>query len=288
MPKCKNDPNSNYSGKEPSPKGLGWCAHGDSLGKKRKGNDGEIWIVAKRSNSTLYWKKTEYSLKKKSESHLFKIPKEKLQKFKADSKNKSNSPLANFLTFPKENWKKWEKQLIGLHQFRELEFLLHQNNIPLRIFISPVIWKNKDAFNSIPYRDALFAEFPQLKTQPSLVIYIDLDERGNAKTRESYSHYFNFTPEIENALYDLIEKHEKSKTKYFLIFGSIIHKFHGGIMKTSSTFLKPEAIEKLEKKYPFTSIRKDPYFLVSFFGKLPLIELSGEDIFMYMYDKNNK
>ena len=31
MPKCKNDPNRNYKGDEPSPKGLGFCAHAEKL-----------------------------------------------------------------------------------------------------------------------------------------------------------------------------------------------------------------------------------------------------------------
>ena len=40
MPKCKNDPKKSYKGTEPSPKGLGYCAHGEKEGKIRKGKDG--------------------------------------------------------------------------------------------------------------------------------------------------------------------------------------------------------------------------------------------------------
>ena len=32
MPLCKNDPKRKYTGDEPSPKGLGWCAHGEKEG----------------------------------------------------------------------------------------------------------------------------------------------------------------------------------------------------------------------------------------------------------------
>ena len=35
MPKCKNDPIRSYIGNEPSPKGLGYCAHAEKLNKKR-------------------------------------------------------------------------------------------------------------------------------------------------------------------------------------------------------------------------------------------------------------
>ena len=43
MPKCKNDPNRTYNGDEPSPKGLGYCAHAEKLGILKKGKDGNIW-----------------------------------------------------------------------------------------------------------------------------------------------------------------------------------------------------------------------------------------------------
>jgi hypothetical protein len=57
MPKCKNDKARNYTGTEPSPKGLGWCAHADKEGKRRKGKDGIMYIVVKRASGSLYWKK---------------------------------------------------------------------------------------------------------------------------------------------------------------------------------------------------------------------------------------
>ena len=45
MPKCKNDPKRTYKGTEPSRKGLGYCAHSEKVSKKRKGKDGNQWIV---------------------------------------------------------------------------------------------------------------------------------------------------------------------------------------------------------------------------------------------------
>ena len=44
MPKCKNDPSKSYKGTEPSPKGLGWCAHSESVGKTINGN--RICVIA--------------------------------------------------------------------------------------------------------------------------------------------------------------------------------------------------------------------------------------------------
>lgn len=54
MPKCKNNPSRHYKGHEPSPKGNGWCASGESIGKKRKGTDGKMWIV-KQTKTSKRW-----------------------------------------------------------------------------------------------------------------------------------------------------------------------------------------------------------------------------------------
>jgi hypothetical protein len=36
MPTCKNDSKKSYKGTEPSPKGLGFCAHAEKLGSTKK------------------------------------------------------------------------------------------------------------------------------------------------------------------------------------------------------------------------------------------------------------
>ena len=45
MPKCINDKAKNYTGKEPSPKGLGYCSSSEEVGKIMVGKDGNNWIV---------------------------------------------------------------------------------------------------------------------------------------------------------------------------------------------------------------------------------------------------
>lgn len=60
MPNCKNDSKKTYIGNEPSPKGLGYCAHAELENKIMKGKDGNNWI---KSNGR--WKKIkEYKLDK--------------------------------------------------------------------------------------------------------------------------------------------------------------------------------------------------------------------------------
>ena len=63
MPKCKNDPKTSYTGKEPSPKGLGYCAKKERIGSKKRGKDKKMWIVKKRADGVKLW--TRFSSKKK-------------------------------------------------------------------------------------------------------------------------------------------------------------------------------------------------------------------------------
>ena len=57
MPLCKNDPKKSYKGDEPSPKGLGYCAHAEKLGVSKKGKDGNIWKIEATSKGVKRWKK---------------------------------------------------------------------------------------------------------------------------------------------------------------------------------------------------------------------------------------
>lgn len=57
MPKCKNDNQRTYKGDEPSPKGKGYCAHAEKLGKVKKGADGKMWMVTKTKNGVKRWSK---------------------------------------------------------------------------------------------------------------------------------------------------------------------------------------------------------------------------------------
>ena len=63
MPICKNDPTKTYIGKEPSPKGLGWCAASEKENVIRKGKDGNKWVAKRVKNGSLRWfKYTEMSM----------------------------------------------------------------------------------------------------------------------------------------------------------------------------------------------------------------------------------
>ena len=57
MPTCKNDPKKSYKGDEPSPKGLGYCAHSEEIDKIRKGLDGNTWKITTTSKGIKRWVK---------------------------------------------------------------------------------------------------------------------------------------------------------------------------------------------------------------------------------------
>ena len=59
---CKNNPKKTYSGLEPSPKGLGFCASGEKEGTEMKGKDGNMWVKkngkwVKKISKQNYYKK---------------------------------------------------------------------------------------------------------------------------------------------------------------------------------------------------------------------------------------
>ena len=90
MPKCKNDPKRSYKGTEPSPKGIGYCAHAEKSGSKKKGKDGNMWIIKEVKGSKRWFK---YS-NEKSESPN-----------KNDTSKNKSSGKYNLLSF--RQWHSW-------------------------------------------------------------------------------------------------------------------------------------------------------------------------------------
>jgi hypothetical protein len=56
MPPCKNDSSRRYAGNEPSPKGLGMCAHAEQPWAVAKGLNGKTWFVSVSSKGVKAWK----------------------------------------------------------------------------------------------------------------------------------------------------------------------------------------------------------------------------------------
>ena len=84
MPKCKNSNTGTYKGTEPSPKGLGYCARGEKLGKKKKGRDGNMWEVKETKKGIPRWVKIIKT--EKSNKKVTVLPKKKSVKKKSVKK----------------------------------------------------------------------------------------------------------------------------------------------------------------------------------------------------------
>ena len=117
MPPCKNDPKRKYKGDEPSPKGLGWCAHGEKEGEVRKGRDGNKWVVKKVSSGSLRW------VKSVGDSKPIKISVKK-NSVKKNSVNKSNKiDCSKFVEYHKKT-----KSIFGFTKIETLKGLSASKN----------------------------------------------------------------------------------------------------------------------------------------------------------------
>ena len=66
--KCKNNNSRYYTGDEPSPRGKGYCASSEKMGKRMTGKDGNLWEVVKTRDGTKRWKKVMSRGKKRKTS----------------------------------------------------------------------------------------------------------------------------------------------------------------------------------------------------------------------------
>ena len=77
MPKCSNDNTKSYTGNEPSPKGLGFSASGEDVGKIMVGLDGSNWIVS-QTKTCKKWVKVNNEITSKKRSTKTKTKKDSL------------------------------------------------------------------------------------------------------------------------------------------------------------------------------------------------------------------
>ena len=116
--KCKNNPNKSYKGTEPSPKGLGWCAGSMKDKTKKKGKDGNMWIVKTISNGSTRWVKY-MPTKNKTKS-----------KTKNKTKSKTKSPKKiNLYDDSRPIWKK----AVGYMLFGKTTYLDPDKHLYIRI-----------------------------------------------------------------------------------------------------------------------------------------------------------
>ena len=99
MPKCKNMDSATYNGTEPSPKGLGYCARGEKIGKKKQGKDGNMWIVKNTKTGIARWIRVptdkKKSTKKSTKKTVKKSTKKSTKSVKKPVKKISKRPIGN-------------------------------------------------------------------------------------------------------------------------------------------------------------------------------------------------
>jgi hypothetical protein len=106
MPPCKNDSLKNYKGDEPSPKGLGYCAHAEKVGTTKKGLDGNKWIISQTSSGTRRWTKLKDTSKRSTTKSVAKSAKKTVAK--SPKKSVAKSPKKTVASLrPKNNCKRF-------------------------------------------------------------------------------------------------------------------------------------------------------------------------------------
>ena len=130
MPQCINDPKTRYTGKEPSPKGRGYCAHATPISARKKGTDGQMYTVASRSNGTKFWKKVP-TVKAPAARKIVRPPKQPKKIGLLDlSKLPKKIGLFDLYTvrIPSPRWARWGSQLSAAGRARLTK--LRQQVIP--------------------------------------------------------------------------------------------------------------------------------------------------------------
>ena len=95
MPKCINDSTKTYKGNEPSPKGLGFCAHAEPEGMTRQDKNGTLWIVKQYVNGskkTKRWVRVKHTKKHKTGNTC----KKKAHNWKRSKTTKQKTSIATF------------------------------------------------------------------------------------------------------------------------------------------------------------------------------------------------
>ena len=182
MPKCKNDPSRRYKGNEPSPKGLGYCAHAEKLGKIKKGFDGNKWIVSKTKNGIKRWIKHSKKINVKS-------------KKKSSKKNYSALDLYDIKIIDPKKLKKYIlKNKILMKIVNKIIPEITKNNI--NIYLVPLPMNNNNIYWSDFPSDYISNFFDQnyfKKNFIYLVIYLTKDLKINTDRNIAINYKLDYT-----------------------------------------------------------------------------------------------
>jgi hypothetical protein len=176
MPSCKNDSKRKYKGTEPSPKGLGYCAHASQVGSVKKGKDGNKWIVAQVSNGSQRWMKKNGKSKSKSKIK---------SKSKSKSKGNSNSKKHN-MSINKHKSKRNNKTVKGnyITQYNGgYPYLVNimSNNVKISVIGPDFLWEDDPKPNDYTKLIKEYKNVKQIFIGKSPVIKMTKSSGGHGK-----------------------------------------------------------------------------------------------------------
>ena len=249
--KCKNNPKKSYTGKEPSPKGFGWCASGEIIGKKRIGKDGNRWIIKKMNNGSKKWVK-----------YIDKKDNINLKGYKSYfTHNNRDRP---FLVYIKKDVYVYSKPNDHLENSKNNYTKLVKKYTPLKIFIG------KSHFNNMTkYSGAYGKNFDgntlllQLKDNKYVFIQNKLQEFTT-----NHDEIINFTSNIGN-----------NDVPYPMAFGKkYVYSFINGISYISNKdFYQDINKKKIDDVYRYFEL--EPFF-ISKFKQKPKMSLENFKIIL--------
>ena len=174
MPNCKNDVKTKYIGTEPSPKGLGYCAHAEKINTIKKGKDGNNWIIVETKNNIKRWNKINGSIKKDKNGNVWKSVKKPnglitwrlIIKRQASVDEKQTSIQIKKTSKIKKYGKKYYVHDNGGRPF---EVVINSKNVSVYVQTNTKDYDEKEIY------DKLFKTFTDVKN-----IYIGKDSKNNS------------------------------------------------------------------------------------------------------------
>ena len=222
--KCLNDPTRKYTGKEPSPKGLGYCAHSEKVGKIMQGLGGKVWVVKKYGNTKRWVLSQFYKDYRIAENKLRKLLSNSIIKFKFMSiedklkedklwfnRHKSNNSNNSNIYFPEISIEyKMDKlgDLLGNIEFKrcacESEF--YKYIIQSGSDIGPI--QNRKRTNRIIPTRTFYYEF-----DPEFTIWKDFEK----ECKKYHAENINFLKSNFNIIEKLSQKNRNYIKKHYNI-----------------------------------------------------------------------
>lgn len=254
MPKCLNDPTRNYTGNEPSPKGLGYCAHNQKIGLIKKGKDGNNWEVKKIQNGGKRWVKISN--------------KDMVNIYNPFIENIVVPILVNYepgeIDFKKGDMIsiKYEYDSINEDGFKVLEVKKKNNNLELVAEFKPTKEqiKNKEirhTYDLIVDKDWWMKKGKMKKTTNELHLPIIIKSKDKATIKIKIDDISNtpFQFEIIESKYfnEEYEKYQNHKCKNYLESGIIFTKLNDKIIDKVSKEVKDFSSKSRKDYHPFSN-----------------------------------